>query len=326
MIASSALPTKADTFLVSCIDPRLTDDTTHYFNALGRTDRYSEMRIAGAALAAIDTNRPAWNAAFWDNLAASRQMHGIRKVTFLNHRDCGAMTLWAGRSLAADPAEEFRQHTEVLNQAAEAVRARHPDLLVEIKLMDLDGSVRVLPCAACVPQGFRAEGFGPAAVSIAAASRGQGAEIAPVARDMAQADAAGFAELARVRAGAPLDPSAELALLSEGVTRYGLTAQAAREALEAAGARRGVAGGRAGARDVAAFLTSRKDRAGKIGSQDVTQAATLYRRLAGPDVTMAEARRRATAMAESESLAPRAEGFWPFRSTRWFRPSAQPGA
>jgi hypothetical protein len=46
------VPSKADTFLVSCIDPRLTDDTTHYFNALGRTDRYSEMRIAGAALLA----------------------------------------------------------------------------------------------------------------------------------------------------------------------------------------------------------------------------------------------------------------------------------
>ncbi len=316
------VPSKADTFLVSCIDPRLTDDTTHYFNALGRTDRYSEMRIAGAALAAIDTNRPAWNTALWDNLAASRQLHGIRKVTFLNHRDCGAMHIWAGRRLSDDPAEEFRQHTEVLNLAAEAVRARHPDLLVEIKLMELDGSVRVLPCAACVPQGFRAEAFGPAAVSIAAASRGAGAEIAPSARAPTPVDAAGFAELARVRAGAAMDPAAELALLSEGVTRYGLTAQAARQALEAAGLRQGATSARAGTRDVAAFLASRKDAAGQVGSRDVTQAAALYRRLAGPELTLADAQRRTAALAESASITPRAEGFWPFRSTRWFRPAA----
>lgn len=58
-------PGKADTFLLSCIDPQLIDDTTFYFDALGRTDRFSEMRITEAALELVDTNRPAWNAADW---------------------------------------------------------------------------------------------------------------------------------------------------------------------------------------------------------------------------------------------------------------------
>jgi hypothetical protein len=62
------IPAKADTFLVSCIDPRLTDDTTFHFAALGRTDRYSEMRIAGAALALVDSNRPNWQSTVWENL------------------------------------------------------------------------------------------------------------------------------------------------------------------------------------------------------------------------------------------------------------------
>jgi hypothetical protein len=141
-------PRKADAFVVSCIDPRLTDDVTYLMTALGRAGRYSEMRIAGAALAAVDEGRPAWNAALWENLAASRQLHGVRKVVFINHRDCGAMHLWAGRRLSDDPAEELRQHHAVLTRAAEAVRARHPDMSVEIKLMELDGSVRMLPCPA----------------------------------------------------------------------------------------------------------------------------------------------------------------------------------
>ncbi|RYI98726.1 MAG: hypothetical protein EON47_18785, partial [Acetobacteraceae bacterium] len=201
-------PGKADTFLLSCIDPRLADDTTFYFSALGRTDRYSEMRIAGAALAVVDTNRPAWSAAVWENLAASRQLHGVRRVTFLNHRDCGAMRLWANRPL--DATEELRLHTEVLDRAAEAVRARYPDMQIELKLMELDGSVRALPCAACAPQPLRAEAVG--------------------------GNPDGFVELVRARraGGRAAEPEAELALLTEGVTRYGLSARGAREVLTAA--------------------------------------------------------------------------------------------
>jgi hypothetical protein len=314
-------PGKADTFLVSCIDPRLTDETAFTFAALGRSERYSELRIAGAALAAVDTSRPAWNATLWENLAASRQLHGIRKVTFLNHRDCGAMDLWAGRRLADDPAEELGRHAEVLNRAAEAVRARHPDLLVEIMLMDLDGGVRTLPCASCVPDGFRAAAVGPAAQRIAAASLGGGATLAPIAVDPPVADAAGFTELVRVRLGTgdALDPSAELSLLTEAVTRYGLTATAAHQVLETTAAGQGWVGDRGRVRDVAAFLRSRRDRAGQVGSQDVAQGARLYRRLAGARVTASEAARRAAAITEAEGLVPRPEGVPLFRSTRWFR-------
>ncbi|MDB5415137.1 MAG: hypothetical protein JWR10_3472, partial [Rubritepida sp.] len=116
MSGAGPIPSEAETFLISCIDPRLADETAFRFEALGRTNRYSEMRIAGAALAIVDERYPAWQSAVWDNLAATRQMHGIRNVTLLNHRDCGAMDLWAGRRLADDPADELRVHTEVLNR------------------------------------------------------------------------------------------------------------------------------------------------------------------------------------------------------------------
>jgi hypothetical protein len=160
------------------------------------------------------------------------------------------MHLWAGRRLADDPAEEARVHAEVLNRAAAEVRARHPDLLVEIQLMDLDGSTRILPCAACVPRGFRAEAVDPAAAAIATASLGAGATVAPPYAAEPPPNPAGFAELARVRLGdgrAPA-PEAELALLTEGVTRYGLTAREAQEVRESV-----AAPAHNGARDVQAF-------------------------------------------------------------------------
>lgn len=318
--ASNETPRAADTFLVSCIDPRLTDDTTFYFSALGRTDRYSEMRIAGGALAALEEHNAAWSRALFDNLAASRQLHGIRTVTFLNHRDCGAMHLWAGRRLSADPADELRVHGEVLNRAAAAVRARHPDLQIEIKLMELDSSVRVLPCATCVPRGFRAEGVEPAARLTAAAALGTGAMLAPQEAEGPPRDARAFTELARLRnATGGHDPASDLALLSRGVTEFGLSATEAQQALEATADASGSLPGRQLERDTLAYLRSVQDRKGRLAKGDVKNGAKLYRRLSGVRVTAAEAEQRAARLAEAEGLAARPEGIWPFRSASWLR-------
>lgn len=284
-------PTAADTFVVSCIDPRFVEEPSQIFAQFGRSGRYSEMRIAGAALAAVNTAQPAWSTALWDNLAASRQLHGVRRVTFLNHRDCGAVKAWAGRNLG--PEEELQVHTDLLNRAAAEVRRRHPDMEVEIALMALDGSVQVLPCAHCAPmQGLRAEAVG------------------------GPRDPEGYAELVRLRTvdGAQPDEAQERALLAAGVREHGLTAEEARQIR----ARHGGTGGRAAERDVAAYLATRADRQRRIGSDDVTAGARLYRRLTGGALREKDARARTVRIASGSGLEPRAEGFWPFRSQGWF--------
>lgn len=289
---TAAPPSKADAFVVSCIDPRLVDDVTFLMAAVGRTNRYSEFRIAGAALAAVDPARPAWGQALWENLAASRQLHGVRQVVFVNHRDCGAMDLFAGRRLADDPAAELAQHQAVLDRAAAGVLARHPDMRVELRLMELDGSSTLLPCAACAavqPGPLRAEAVPPP----------------------------GFAELVRLHLrDGPLTPEAERALLAEGITRHGLTAEAARATLSAAAAARGESTGAGVAKEVLAYLRSRADAGGRVAQADMAQAATLYRRLS-PGVAPAEATRRSAVLLEGAGLRPRPEGLW--RSTAWFR-------
>lgn len=283
--------TAADTFVVSCIDPRFIEEPAQIFAQFGRSGRYSEMRIAGAALAAVNTAQPAWGTALWENLAASRQLHGVRRVTFLNHRDCGAVKAWAGRVLT--PAEELEVHADLLNRAAAEVRRRHPDMEVEIALMEIDGAVRMLPCLHCAPvQGLRADAVG------------------------GRRDPDGFAELVRLRStgGAQADDAQERALLAAGVREHGLTAEEARQIR----ARHGGAGGRAAERDVAAFLATRADRQRRIGSADVTAGARLFRRLAGGALREQDARVRTVRLASRAGLEPRAEGFWPFRSQGWF--------
>lgn len=296
------VPAKADTFLISCIDPRLTDDTTFRFAALGRTDRYSEMRIAGGALALVDQNRPAWQAALWENLAASRALHGIRNVTLINHRDCGAMNLWAGRRLADDPADELRLHTEVLNGAADAIRARHPDLTIEIKLMELDGTVTRPACRSCVPVGFR---LGEVAQ-----------DGLPVLEPLPPVPAAPrMAEMARLRNRAgPMDREGEFALLEMGITEDGLTLAQAQAVLAATATARP----REVERDILTYLRSQADRQGRISEPVLGEAAGLYRRLAGPGMTEAEARMAVARIAAQAGFTPRPRGWWPFRSTRWW--------
>jgi hypothetical protein len=303
--AAAPQPSKADAFVVSCIDPRLTDDTTYLLATLGRTNRYSEMRIAGAALAAVDENRPGWNTALWENLAASRQLHGVKQVVFINHRDCGAMNLWAGRRLGDDPAEELRVHHQVMERAAAAVRQRHPDMTVELRLMELDGSARLLPCAACgTDGGLRAEAVAP-----------------PAAAPTAETPRA-YAELVRLRTEGGLPHAdAERELLAEGVTRYGMTADGARAALEAEVARRGGRSASAGAREVGAYLRSQADRGGRVARQDVDHAVALYRGLVGGGVSQAEAGRAVAALVEAEGLSPKPQGL--LRTTTWYRRMAE---
>jgi hypothetical protein len=305
----------ADTFLVSCIDPRVTDDTAFAMAALGRTGRYSEMRIAGAALAAVDEGRPAWSAALWDNLAASKALHGIRRVTFLNHRDCGAMHIWAGRTLSRDPADELRVHADVMNRAAAEVRRRHPDLIVDIKLMDLDGSVTVLPCPACAPAG----GLRADAVEPPGARRADGSAV--------RVDSQGYANLARVRLakGLQADAAGETDLLAEGITHYGLTAAEARQIVRAVGDETGRSSRSAIERSVATFVRMSRDRHGRIRQRDFHKATRFYRVAAQNEVSEAEAAREVAAIMRREGIEPRPAGIWPFRSTSWFDRMGGPG-
>ncbi|WP_203069988.1 carbonic anhydrase [Falsiroseomonas ponticola] len=304
---------KADAFVLSCIDPRLVDDVTQLLATMGRTNRYSEMRIAGAALAAVDEARPGWNSAVWDNLAASRQLHGVRRVIIINHRDCGAMNLWAGRNLAADPVEEERQHQAVMDRAAAEVLRRHPDMAVELHLMALDGSTQRLPCAACnAAAERRLDTMRPMLRAEA---------VAPPPPPSPPAGAPAFAELVRLRlSGGLADAEAERALLTEGVTRYGLTAAEARAALAAEATRHGATPSTA-ARQVVVFLRAQADGKGRVSRRDVGHAASLYHGLAGNQGRRADADRAVAKLMEAEGLSPRPDGV--LRTTTWYRRLAE---
>ncbi|PYN94641.1 MAG: hypothetical protein DMD89_21080 [Candidatus Rokuibacteriota bacterium] len=133
-----------EALLLSCMDYRLTDQTTRYMSGRGLRDKYDHIILAGAALGALTEKFPAWNQTFWDHVSVARDLHKIRKVILLDHRDCGAYKVILGEDFAKDPAKETAVHTAQLRRLRTMVKEKYPALGVELLLMALNGNVEVI--------------------------------------------------------------------------------------------------------------------------------------------------------------------------------------
>jgi carbonic anhydrase len=132
-----------EAMLLSCIDPRLVDPVHNYMNARGLEGKYSQFTIAGAAIAVEANAFAAWRQTFWDNLATSIELHKIKRVIAIDHRDCGAARIAFGLQSVANASAETDTHKRVLAGFRKDVQRRHPGVRVETGLMALDGSIEM---------------------------------------------------------------------------------------------------------------------------------------------------------------------------------------
>ncbi|PYN98138.1 MAG: hypothetical protein DMD91_15890 [Candidatus Rokuibacteriota bacterium] len=135
---------ETEALLLSCMDYRLTDQTTRYMDKHGLKNKYDHIILAGAALGAITEKFPAWNTTFWDHVAVASDLHKIRKVIVLDHRDCGAYKVVLGEDFAKDPAKETAIHATQLRRLRTMIKEKYPALGVELLLMALDGKVQTI--------------------------------------------------------------------------------------------------------------------------------------------------------------------------------------
>jgi carbonic anhydrase len=133
-----------EAMLLSCIDPRMVTPVYKYMDRLGLAGRYGQFVIAGAAIAVVAPKFKAWRPAFWDNLATTVQLHHIKRLIGIDHRDCGAAQIAYGAASIATPEIETETHRKVLDEFRTAVAKRHPGLVMETGLMALDGSLQTL--------------------------------------------------------------------------------------------------------------------------------------------------------------------------------------
>jgi carbonic anhydrase len=143
--SASALPGTAQAatvtaLAVTCIDYRLVDDAVKFFDAKHLTNDYDQVSLAGASLAAVSDKFPSSNAAFWDHIGIAKQLHHIKKVIVVDHRDCGAYKVAYGKDYQGQGAAETAQHKSVMEQVKAKLAKTHPDLTAEFYLMALDGT------------------------------------------------------------------------------------------------------------------------------------------------------------------------------------------
>jgi carbonic anhydrase len=132
-----------EAMLLSCIDPRMVTPVYDYMAKRGLGGKYSQFVIAGAAIAVVAPKFAAWRVAFWDNLATSVELHHLKGVIAIDHRDCGAARIAYGPDSIATPQTETKTHRKVLAEFRAAVAEHHPKLTVETGLMALDGSIEM---------------------------------------------------------------------------------------------------------------------------------------------------------------------------------------
>ncbi|MBM3645391.1 MAG: hypothetical protein FJX02_13760 [Alphaproteobacteria bacterium] len=143
---ASGVPARAaggsyEAMLVNCIDPRFTTSSWAWMAGRGFKDLYSQFTIAGGPIGVVSPRFQDWHGAFWDNLAITVQLHSVKRVVGLTHRDCGAAALAFPNSAKGDRAMENLDHAGALRVFAAAVRTRQPALRVDLGIMALDGSV-----------------------------------------------------------------------------------------------------------------------------------------------------------------------------------------
>lgn len=130
-----------EAMVLSCIDPRFQDLVRRQQARDGLGGRYSVFTIAGASIGVVAPAFKAWHQTFWENLAASVQLHHIKKVIVVNHRDCGAARIAYGENRVATPAAETATHRAALMEFRQQLKERHPYLGVQLGLMSLNGQL-----------------------------------------------------------------------------------------------------------------------------------------------------------------------------------------
>lgn len=134
-----------EAMLLNCIDPRFSTWTWAYMGTQGWANLYSQFTIAGGPVAAVVDSDPfkTWHKAWWDNLAISIQLHQVKRVVGLAHRDCGAAALAYGDRIKTDPAFETAKLSEALRAFRAEVKKRH-GLDADLGIMALNGAVQTV--------------------------------------------------------------------------------------------------------------------------------------------------------------------------------------
>ena len=126
--------------VLSCMDPRFQHLVHNHLKKKKLTGKYSAFTIAGAAVGVTHSKFKKWHKTFYDNLAASIQLHKIEKLIVINHKDCIAAKIANGKKKFSQ-VNEKKIHKESFSKIKKQIKKRFPKLKVELNLISLDSKI-----------------------------------------------------------------------------------------------------------------------------------------------------------------------------------------
>ncbi len=131
-----------DTLLISCVDFRFRREVEQLMSEFLHLEAdYDEIALPGGSLSLVETKYPDWGDTIEEVIGILEGLHHIRRVIFLDHRNCGAYKLIKGKEAIATRALETETHRSVFKKTKIFMKKHFPELKVYTLLMGLDGTV-----------------------------------------------------------------------------------------------------------------------------------------------------------------------------------------
>ena len=134
------MKSKYKAMVLACMDPRFQHLVHNHLKKKKLTGKYSAFTIAGAAVGVTHNKFKQWHKTFYDNLATSIQLHEIKKLIVINHRDCGAAKIINGNK-EFTKINEIKVHLSSFQKIKKLFKKKYPRLSIELKLISLNSKV-----------------------------------------------------------------------------------------------------------------------------------------------------------------------------------------
>tara|TARA_B100001093_G_scaffold129653_1_gene122269 strand:- start:2076 stop:2489 length:414 start_codon:yes stop_codon:yes gene_type:complete len=131
---------KYKAMVLSCIDPRFQPIVFNYLKKKKLSGRYSSFTIAGAAVGVTAKKFKKWHKVFWDNMDTSINLHKIKRLIVINHRDCGAAKIINGNKVFSK-INETKIHKNSFIKIKKIFKKKYPKLKIELKIISLNKKI-----------------------------------------------------------------------------------------------------------------------------------------------------------------------------------------
>ncbi len=114
---------EADALLLTCMDFRFFVKIAEMMKGI----KYDHVILAGAALGAVVPGKDDWHRTFFDHLKLAEELHHIKRVIVLEHRECGA---YGPRGFGLLPDNPDRETEKLVHEEQVAtLKVKIPDRL-----------------------------------------------------------------------------------------------------------------------------------------------------------------------------------------------------